>query len=66
MLTLTVENMSCSHCVARVTKAVQTVAPQAQVTIDLQTKKVEVTGAANEAEIIAAINDAGYPAQKAA
>ena len=36
MYQLQVENMSCGHCVNAVTKAVQSVDPQAQVQIELE------------------------------
>jgi len=61
MYELTVEGMSCGHCVGRVTRSVQDVDKQAKVTIDLPTKKVRVDSTAGLDEIAAAIGDAGYP-----
>ncbi len=53
--------MTCGHCVGTVTKAVQALDPQARVTIDLPTHRVEVQSAAVGAEqLAAAIADAGY------
>jgi copper chaperone len=60
VLELTVNSMSCGHCVSAVTKALQQLDPQAKVAIDLATHKVRVeTGAARE-RVVAALVDAGY------
>jgi Cu+-exporting ATPase len=61
MYELTVEGMSCGHCVGRVTKSVQGVDQQAQVTVDLPTKKVRIDSNADLDKIAAAIDEAGYP-----
>ncbi len=61
-----VENMSCDHCAARVTKAVKSVAPGSEVHVDLPAGAVTVTPAAGDAAVMAkAISDAGYPARLA-
>jgi Cu+-exporting ATPase len=61
MYELTVEDMSCGHCVGRVTKAVQGVDQAATVEIDLPTKKVRIDSKAALDQIAAAIDAAGYP-----
>jgi Cu+-exporting ATPase len=61
MYELTVEGMSCGHCVGRVTKSVQGVDGQARVSVDLPTKKVRIDSSADLDKIAAAIDDAGYP-----
>ena len=61
MYELTVEDMTCKHCVGRVTKAVQEVDQQAKVEIDLPSKKVTVDSQANLDRIVQAIDAAGYP-----
>jgi Cu+-exporting ATPase len=61
MYELTVEGMSCGHCVGRVTKSVQTIDEGAKVSIDLPSKKVRVDSSADLDTIAAAITDAGYP-----
>ncbi|QOY96239.1 heavy metal translocating P-type ATPase [Massilia sp. UMI-21] len=61
MYQLTVEDMSCGHCVGRVTAAVQGVDPAAEVRIDLPTKRVSIDSKAELAPIVAAIDAAGYP-----
>ena len=65
MYQLQVENMSCGHCVGSVTKAVQSVDPQAQVQIDLSNKSVKVESPAELGAISAAIVEAGYPVTSA-
>jgi len=61
MYELTVEGMSCGHCVGRVTKSVQGIDAAAKVEIDLPTKKVRIDSGADLERIAAAIDEAGYP-----
>jgi Cu+-exporting ATPase len=61
MYELTVEDMTCKHCVGRVTKAVQEVDQQAKVEIDLPTGKVKIDSQADLDRIAQAIDAAGYP-----
>ena len=61
MYELQVENMSCGHCVASVTKAVKAVDGAAQVDVDLAGKQVKVASAAPLDAVKAAIVEAGYP-----
>ena len=61
MYELTVEGMSCQHCVGRVTKSVQAVDADARVAIDLPTSKVRIDSQADLGRIVAAIDAAGYP-----
>lgn len=59
-----VENMSCDHCAARVTKAIKVLAPQSEVQVNLPTGAVTVTPAVDDpAGVAKAIADAGYPAR---
>lgn len=56
-----VNDMTCGHCVGAVTKAVQTVDPQAQVQVDLASHRIEIrTQQADAAPFDAALRDAGY------
>jgi len=57
-----VAGMSCGHCVNAVTEAVQTVDPQAQVTVDLASGHVDVLSTQPRQDLIAAIENAGYKA----
>jgi Cu+-exporting ATPase len=61
MYELTVEGMSCGHCVGRVTKTVQEIDQQARVNIDLASKKVKIDSQADLERIVKAIDAAGYP-----
>lgn len=61
MLTLTLPDMSCSHCERAVKEAVASVAPSAAVHVNLATHRVTVEGA-DEAPVRAALEEAGYPA----
>lgn len=60
MLRFQVQGMSCGHCVAAITKAVQAVDAKAQVQVDLAGKSVNVEGSDLKDAIAAAIADAGY------
>lgn len=55
-----VEGMSCSHCVAAITRSVQAVDPGAKVTVDLASKQVSVETTRPATDVEAAIVDAGY------
>ena len=55
-----VEDMTCGHCVSRVTKAVKAVDSQADVDISLRDKRVNVRSSAAQDEIAQAIQEAGY------
>ncbi|ACB34101.1 Heavy metal transport/detoxification protein [Leptothrix cholodnii SP-6] len=61
MIAFEVQDMSCGHCVASITKAVQALDAQAQVQIDLPRHLVQVqAGRSDAAQIEAAIRDAGF------
>jgi Cu+-exporting ATPase len=61
MYELTVEDMSCGHCVGRVTKSVQALDKDAKVEVDLPTRKVKIDSTADLDRIAEAIVAAGYP-----
>jgi copper chaperone len=58
-----VAGMSCGHCVSAVQNAVQTLDPEAQVTVDLETGHVDVLSQQSRQDIAAAIENAGYKVQ---
>ena len=60
MIEFTLPTMTCGHCVGAVTQALQAVAPQARVQIDLATKKVQVDNADDRETLARALSDAGY------
>jgi copper chaperone len=58
--------MTCSHCETAVAEEVSLVPGVASVSVDLDTKRVRVLGAAvDPAAVIAAIDEAGYDAEPA-
>lgn len=61
MIRFDVQDMTCGHCVASITRAVQAADPQAQVSVDLAAHQVSITPAsADAARLQAAITDAGF------
>lgn len=58
-----IENMTCGGCVRGVTKAIQSVDPQAEINADPPTRKLEVNTSASREQIEAALLDAGFPAK---
>ena len=62
-LTYTVPGMHCGHCEAAVTEEVSAVEGVESVSVDLDSKRVEVRGERlDDGEIRAAIEEAGYEA----
>lgn len=60
-LTLSVPGMTCGHCEASVKKEVGALAGIADVTVDLDSKDVVVTGTQLDRDaIVAAIDEAGF------
>ena len=59
---LTVDNMSCQHCVQTVTRALRALDPNATVEVDLARGEVHTLGAFDADTAIAALADADYPA----
>lgn len=61
MISFTVNDMTCGHCISSITKAVNAVDPGAQVRIDLPPHRVEIDRtAAAAADLHDAITQAGY------
>lgn len=61
---LLIEGMSCGHCVKHVTEALTEVNGVANVKVDLASKSALVEGDASDADIKAAVEDAGYDVVK--
>ena len=61
-----VDNIHCQKCSQKITTAIHAVQPGADVTIDVDTRRVSVQPVVDEAAIISAIAEAGYEARKAA
>ena len=62
MIELTLNDMTCGHCVQTVTKTVQQVDPQAKLDIDLPTHKVRIESAQPAESFRKALEEEGYPA----
>lgn len=61
-----VSGMTCGHCASTVEKAVKSIDPGANVTVELKTGVVEVRTQAEPGRVSDAIRDAGYENQLAA
>ena len=57
---LIVEDMTCGHCVRRITQAIQAVDATAKVEVDLAEAEVQIDGDLDIASAIMAIGEAGY------
>jgi len=63
MISFTVQDMSCGHCVRSITQAVQALDAQAQVSVDLASHQVSIQSAtATTQQLQQAIEEAGYTA----
>ncbi len=60
MATYTVSGMTCMGCANSVTNAIKAGAPEAEVAVDLEGKKVTVEGFADAAAIAQAVTGAGF------
>lgn len=56
-----IENMTCSGCARGVTRAIQSVDGNAQVTADPPKRTVQVVASATRAQIEHALTEAGFP-----
>ncbi len=61
-----VPDMDCDACIASITKAVQRVDPKADVSADLETKRVVIGAQGEPHDFMAAIEAAGYTVKPAA
>ena len=56
-----IQSMSCGGCVNGVTRTVKQLDPQAEVQVDLASKKVTVQTTQDRQTLAAALTEAGYP-----
>jgi copper chaperone len=61
--TIKVNGMSCGHCVAAVTKALENVPGVETAQVSLENGEAVVTGEANSDELVRAVKEEGYEAQ---
>ncbi len=64
MLRLHVPNMTCGGCAKSVTRALQSVDPQARIETDPPGREVRIESAVDESALLAVLAEAGYPAKK--
>ncbi|HHX89505.1 MAG TPA: heavy-metal-associated domain-containing protein [Paracoccus sp.] len=64
MFQFTVPGMTCGGCARRVTTAILSVDPAAEVITDPPARDVKVTTGADEKALVAALAGAGYPAER--
>ena len=62
---LNVQDMTCASCVKHVTEALQPLPGVESVEVDLASGRVRVTGSAESAALLAALDEAGYGAELA-
>jgi copper chaperone CopZ len=60
--TITVEGMTCGHCEQTVEEALEDVDGVTSASADRETESVTVEGNADTAELISAVDEAGYEA----
>ncbi|WP_028604798.1 heavy-metal-associated domain-containing protein [Ottowia thiooxydans] len=56
-----IPNMTCGGCAKSVTKALQSVDPQAPIEIDTPSREVRIESALDESAFLTALSKAGYP-----
>lgn len=64
MIELTLNDMTCGHCVKTITQTLQSLDSAAQVEADLTTKRVRIDTTASRERVVAALADAGYVAAR--
>ena len=64
MLRFHVPNMTCGGCAKSVTKALQSVDPQARIETNPPAREVRVDSALNKSAFLAVLSEAGYPAEQ--
>lgn len=62
MLEFKVEDMTCNHCIASITKAITALDPKASVHADLESQRVAVTGSVSADDVLSALDDIGFSA----
>lgn len=60
MIEFNVQDMTCGHCVGRITKAINAVDISAKVEATIEEKKILIESDVDVARLMQAIQDAGY------
>ncbi len=64
MFQFTIPGMTCGGCARRVTDAILSVDPAAEVITDPPSRAVKITTSVGEEALVAALAEAGYPARR--
>jgi len=62
MFILKIETMTCNHCVSLINKALNQLQPDLAFEINLPAQTLQVQSEIDPADVIAALEEAGYPA----
>jgi copper chaperone len=60
-----IDNMTCGGCARTVTRAIQSVDPDASIDTDPPSRLVKVDTAASQEQVVAALREAGFPPREA-
>ena len=63
MSVFSVPDMTCGHCKAAITEALEAVDDGVDIDVNMETREIDVRSTAGDAAILKALGDAGYPAQ---
>lgn len=66
MITLNIPDMSCGHCAGVITKAVKQLDGNAVLDFDMPAHTVKLQTSVPVEQVLATLDDAGYPAKAAA
>ena len=61
MIEFTIKDMTCGHCVGRITQAIQSIDRDAKVTTDIATQRVRIDSRHDATVFSRALSDVGYP-----
>jgi len=64
MLRFHVPNMTCGGCAKSVSRALSSVDPKARIETDPAAREVRIESSAGEQELLAVLEEAGYPAEQ--
>lgn len=63
MSVFSVPDMSCGHCKATITKALEAVDDTVEISANMETREIDVFSEAGDEAILGALKEAGYPAE---
>ena len=63
MSVFSVPTMTCGHCKAAITEALEAVDDTVEIEVDMEAHEIDVFSDAGDAAILAALKSAGYPAE---